>query len=48
MKPLKWPFDWNRPLSREERDIAKRLDRAPENEPLPSPTKPGEFEEGDG
>lgn len=30
MSPIKWPCDWNRPLSKEELEIAKRLDRAPE------------------
>lgn len=26
---VRWPSDYNRPLSREERDIARRLDNAP-------------------
>jgi hypothetical protein len=30
IKRIKWPIDWNRPLSREEREIAKRLDTAPD------------------
>ena len=30
VKYIKWPCDWNRPLSREEREIAKRLDTAPD------------------
>lgn len=25
--PFRWPCDWNRPLSKEEREIARRLDR---------------------
>ena len=29
---MKWPCDWNRPLSKEEREIAKRLQCAPEGE----------------
>ena len=28
---IKWPQDWNRPLSEEELEIAKRLDRAPDD-----------------
>lgn len=27
---MKWPCDWNRPLSKEEREIAKRIQCAPE------------------
>lgn len=27
---MKWPIEWNRPLSKEEREIAKRLQCAPE------------------
>jgi hypothetical protein len=27
---VKWPIDWNRPLSKEECEIAKRLDTAPD------------------
>lgn len=33
VKYIKWPIDWNRPLSREEREIAKRLDTAPDVAP---------------
>ena len=29
--PIKWPCDWNRPLSEEELAIAKRLKRAPDD-----------------
>ena len=29
-RSMKWPCDWNRPLSKEEREIAKRLQCAPE------------------
>ena len=28
---MKWPVDWNRPLSEEELEIAKRLKRAPDD-----------------
>ena len=35
MTPIKWPCDWNRPLSEEEREIVKRLDRAPKEEYRP-------------
>lgn len=31
MSYIKWPCDWNRPLSEEEQAIARRLDRAAEN-----------------
>ena len=34
MAGMKWPQDWNRPLSEEERAIAKRLDRAPKDSGL--------------
>jgi hypothetical protein len=43
---MRWPCDWNRPLSKEERAIAKRLDNAPpvewmveapKGEPISSP-----------
>ncbi len=27
MKPIRWPCDFNRPLSKEEREIAARLNR---------------------
>jgi hypothetical protein len=27
---MRWPIEWNRPLSKEEREIAKRLQCAPE------------------
>jgi hypothetical protein len=41
IKRVKWPVDWNRPLSREEREVAKRLEMAPK-EPfeLPKPLQP--------
>lgn len=32
MKPIKWPCDWNRPLSKEEREIAARLNRLTEEQ----------------
>lgn len=40
MTPIKWPCDWNRPLSKEEREIARRIKNAPkedmrEQEPVP-------------
>jgi hypothetical protein len=46
-KYVKWPCDWNRPLSKEELAIARRLDRAPkvdefgpvEIDPEPSPPR---------
>lgn len=30
--PIKWPVDWNRPLSTEERAIAKRLANVPDKD----------------
>lgn len=38
MKRIKWPQDWNRPLSEEELEIAKRLDNAPDRSPELAPT----------
>jgi hypothetical protein len=32
MKPMKWPVAWNRPLSKEEREILKRLECAPDGD----------------
>lgn len=34
MKYVVWSSGWNRPLSKEEREIAKRLDRAPKDSGL--------------
>lgn len=44
---FKWPCDWNRPLSKEELAIARRLDRVPqevrEQDHSPMPQR-GEFD----
>jgi hypothetical protein len=40
VKPIKWESDWNRPLSPEERAIARRLGCAPKDTyeaPAPKP-----------